>query len=83
MDPHRPYADALKTAIATVGGEKELAERLGVQANELHAWVEGASTPPLAAFLEALDVIAAGPYSRPRRRPRVAVLRQPQGTKLM
>lgn len=82
MDPHRPYADALKTAVATVGGEKELADRLGVDAEELHAWVAGSSAPPLAAFLGALDVIAAGPYTRRRRR-RVAVLPDPEPNKLM
>lgn len=83
MDPHRPYADALKTAMAAVGGEKELAERLGVRADELHAWVDGSGTPPLSAFLEALDVIAAGPYARRRRRRRVAVLPDPEPNKLM
>lgn len=74
MEIHRPYAEALRAAVDTLGGEKALAERLGVDAKEVHAWVEGRATPPLGAFLEALDVIAAGPYSRGHRRPRVAVL---------
>ena len=69
------YAAALRTAADTVGGEKELAERLGVDAQNLHAWLEGNTEAPLRAFLDALDVIAAGPYSRQRgRRVRVAVL---------
>ena len=55
---------------------------LGVDAEELHAWVAGSSAPPLAAFLEALDVIAAGPYTRRRRR-RVAVLPDPGPNNLM
>lgn len=64
METYRPYAEALRAAVDTLGGEKELAQRLGVDAKDLHAWVEGRAAPPLAAFLEALDVIAAGPYSR-------------------
>lgn len=74
METHRPYAEALRAAVDIVGGEKELAARLGVDAKDLHAWVEGRATPPLGAFLDALDVIAAGPYSRAHRRVRVAVL---------
>lgn len=83
MDQHRPYADALKAALETAGGERELADRLGVPAEELHAWVEGNTPPPLTAFLEALDVIAAGPYRRRRRRPRVAVLPEREPRKLV
>ncbi len=67
METYRPYAEALSAAVDTLGGERELAERLGVDAKDLHAWVEGRAAPPLAAFLEALDVIAAGPYSRGHR----------------
>lgn len=74
METHRPYAEALRAAVDTLGGEKQLADRLGVDAKDLHAWVEGRSAPPLGAFLEALDVIAAGPYSRGHQRARVAVL---------
>ena len=38
-------------------------------------WLAGADPPPQEVFLDALDVIADGPYARPeRRRPRVAVL---------
>ena len=62
METHRPYAEALRAAVDTLGGEKALADRLGVDAKDLHAWVEGRAAPPLGAFLEALDVIAAGPY---------------------
>jgi len=74
METHRPYSEALRAAVDTLGGEKELADRLGVEAKDLHAWVEGRATPPLGAFLDALDVIAAGPYSRGHRPARVAVL---------
>ena len=40
-----------------VGGEQELAERLGVSADELHVWIEAGGTPPLEPFLEALDLL--------------------------
>ncbi len=77
METHRPYSEALRAALDILGGERELAKRLGVDANQLHAWVEGRATPPLGAFLDALDVIAAGPYSRALQRTRVAVLPEP------
>jgi DNA-binding transcriptional regulator YdaS (Cro superfamily) len=80
METHRPYSEALRAALDILGGEKQLAQRLGVDANQLHAWVVGRATPPLGAFLEALDVIAEGPYSRASRpRPRVAVLPESSG----
>ena len=75
METHRPYAEALRAAVDTLGGETKLAARLGVDAKDLRAWVEGRAAPPLGAFLDALDVIAAGPYCRGARpRSRVAVL---------
>ena len=74
METHRPYTEALRAAVDTLGGEKELADRLGVDAKDLHAWLEGRATPPLGAFLGALDVIAAGPYSYGHQHARVAVL---------
>ena len=80
METHRPYVEALCAAVDTLGGEKQLADRLGVDAKDLHAWVEGRSAPPLGAFLEALDVIAAGPYSHGHQRARVAVLPESPST---
>lgn len=80
METHRPYTEALLAAVDTLGGEKELADRLGVDAKDLHAWLQGRAAPPLGAFLEALDVIAAGPYSRRHPRARVAVLPESPST---
>lgn len=80
METHRPYAEALRAAVDILGGEKELADRLRVDSKDLHAWVEGRAAPPLGAFLEALDVIAAGPYSRGHQRARVAVLPESPST---
>jgi len=36
METHRPYAEALRAAVDTLGGEKELADCLGVDAKDLH-----------------------------------------------
>lgn len=57
MEPHYDYAEAFQTAARAVGGEKQLADRLGVGLDELRAWIESGSRPPLEVFLRALDVI--------------------------
>ena len=51
------YGEAFRAAASAVGGERQLAERLGVSAEELHAWIEARGTPPLEPFLEALDLL--------------------------
>jgi DNA-binding transcriptional regulator YdaS (Cro superfamily) len=57
MEQPYDYAEAFRAAARAVGGEKELAQRLGVSVEELHAWMEARGTPPLESFVEALDVI--------------------------
>ena len=57
MDSAHIYAEAFQAAARAVGGEKELAERLGVSVEELHGWIEAGHTPPLEPFLEALNLI--------------------------
>ena len=74
MGPGHPYGKALRTAASALGSASDLAARLGVSLGDLEAWLAGAAEPPLEAVLEALDVIADGPYRRRRRRIRVAVL---------
>lgn len=69
------YAEALRNAAVTAGGEQKLAFLLGVAEKDVRAWLEGKAAPPLSAFLDALDIIADGPYAPRRRRLRVAVLR--------
>ena len=46
---------------------QELAERLGVSAEELHVWIEARGTPPLEPFLEALDLLEPSIYARANR----------------
>lgn len=57
MESAYVYAEAFRAAANAVGGEQELAERLGVSAEELHVWIEARGTPPLERFLEALDLL--------------------------
>lgn len=69
------YADILHRAAATLGGVSRLAARLDAPAEVVRKWIAGAEEAPLAAFLEALDVVAQGPYARGRRPIRVAAIR--------
>jgi len=69
------YADMLHRAAATLGGVSRLALRLEAPPEDVRKWIAGAEEPPLAAFLEALDVVAQGPYARGFRRLRVAAIR--------
>jgi hypothetical protein len=81
MDGQRlRYSYALIQAARTLGNEARLAALLHVDVGRLHGWLEGAETPPLPAFLAALDVIADGPYARDRPI-RVAAIRPREPTK--
>lgn len=75
MDPCSPHDRALRAAIDLAGSEENLARRLGVRSEDVHAWLDGTAAPPLEAFLDTLDMVADGPYDRRRRRIRVAVLK--------
>ena len=61
------YADMLQRAAATLGGVARLAMRLDAPPEAVRKWLAGEEEPPLAAFLEALDVVAQGPYASPIR----------------
>jgi hypothetical protein len=61
MDSPYDYAEAFRAAAAAIGGEPELAERLGVRIEDLRAWIQARETPPLEPFLEALDLIELSP----------------------
>ena len=75
MDPRTRYTETLACAAATIGGTARLAEFLNVPRSALVRWLAGEEAPPNQVFLDALDVIADGPFASPeRRRPRVAVL---------
>ena len=76
MDVRTTYTETLACASATIGGPDRLAQFLNVSRRRLLGWLAGEEAPPNQVFLDALDVIADGPYASPeRRRVRVAVLR--------
>jgi hypothetical protein len=77
MDIRNVYTETLACAAVTIGGASRLAQFLRVPHGRLARWLAGEETPPQEVFLDALDVIADGPYASPeRRRPRVAVLQR-------
>ena len=75
MDVRNRYTETLQYAAATIGGATRLAKFLNVPRGSLLRWLAGEEAPPNQVFLDALDVIADGPYADPeRRRIRVKVL---------
>ena len=75
MDVRTRYTETLACAAATIGGTARLAQFLNVSRSRLLCWLAGEEAPPNEVFMDALDVIADGPYASPeRRRPRVEVL---------
>ena len=75
MDQRSRYAEALRAAADTLGSTARLAAYLKVPPYTVQAWLAGREPPPLQAFLNALDVIADGPFAPQHRSVRVAVLR--------
>lgn len=75
MDVRTRYTETLAFAAATIGGATRLAQFLNVPRERVTKWLAGEEAPPSQVFLDALDVIADGPYASPeRRRLQVAVL---------
>jgi len=75
MGVRNVYTETLACAAATIGGAARLAQFLKVPRGRLARWLAGEEPPPQEVFLDALDVIADGPYASPEhRKPRVAVL---------
>ena len=75
VDVRTRYTETMQCAAATIGGTARLAKFLNVPRSSLLRWLAGEEAPPNQVFLDALDVIADGPYADPeRRRIRVRVL---------
>jgi hypothetical protein len=55
------YATILAGAAEYCGGRKALAALLRVPLEDLTCWLTGAEKPPLAVFMDALDIVGAGP----------------------
>ena len=51
------YARTLARAALLTGGPIALANKLGVRAEQMEAWLSGAEEIPQATFLELVDVV--------------------------
>ena len=63
------YTRTLSLAAESLGGVQPLAKRLKVEQPALKRWIAGEEFPPHEAFLQALDIVAAGPRVDPGGRP--------------
>ena len=70
--------ETLQHALKSAGSLSRLAKLLDVKPERLRRWAVGEEAIPLETFLEALDVLARGPYEAETkaalRRPTVAVI---------
>jgi hypothetical protein len=55
--PDKVYARTMQKAAELCGGPKKLARHLRVPLADLERWLAGTDTPPMSAFLRAIDVI--------------------------
>jgi hypothetical protein len=51
------HARTLQRAAEIVGGEQELALRLGVTPSHLALWLRDLADPPMAVFFRAVDIV--------------------------
>jgi hypothetical protein len=58
-----PRMRTLARAVKTLGGEKALADALGVNVALLVRWLDGSAGTPDAAYFAALEIVARGPYA--------------------
>ena len=56
----------LSLAAQAIGGSEALADKLGVPTAMVQEWLAGASEPPTAVYVRALDVLIAAPQQKPR-----------------
>jgi hypothetical protein len=73
----RARIDTLRHALKVAGDETGLARLLAASPDRVSRWVSGEEAVPLDIFLNALDLVARGPYqenSNRRRRPVVAAI---------
>lgn len=54
----------LEYAATLVGGEDELALRLGVTRRDLDLWIAGVVPPPVKIFLKAVDIVTDAAMAR-------------------
>lgn len=51
------YSRTFQKAAEFSGGTRKLAHQLRVPLRDLEKWIAGAATPPLAIFLQAIDLV--------------------------
>jgi hypothetical protein len=51
------YSRTLQRACEVLGGIRQLADHLHVDAAELNRWIDARGQPPLEVFLAAVDVV--------------------------
>lgn len=75
---YRTRIEALQHALRSAGTDDRLATLLDVKPQRLRCWLSGEERVPLEIFLDALDLIARGPYepgsNEKRHRPVVSVI---------
>jgi hypothetical protein len=54
----------LHRAVRVCGGLVALADALNVSAETLASWLDGHATPPVDAYIKALDLVATGQHKR-------------------
>lgn len=62
-----PRRRTLAKAAETLGGERALAEALGVNVHTVAGWLQGTSDAPDAAYFAALRIVANGPFNSKER----------------
>jgi DNA-binding transcriptional regulator YdaS (Cro superfamily) len=60
----RAEFQTLEYAAKLVGGEDELARRLGVSRREVEVWISGDVPPPPKIFLKAIDIVSEATMAR-------------------
>jgi transcriptional regulator with XRE-family HTH domain len=70
MPKENSYTRTLLNAAEVLGGRERLAEALGVTVGALSEWMRGDSIPPFEVFSQGLDIVARGPFGRPKLRSR-------------
>lgn len=58
------YIRVLHEACKALGGEHKLALHLGVNVEEVEAWLQGRGLPPDPVFLACLDIVERAPRRR-------------------
>ncbi|TAK81350.1 MAG: hypothetical protein EPO20_24935 [Betaproteobacteria bacterium] len=58
------HFQTLEYAAGLVGGEEQLAHRLGVSSSELDLWLAGGAPPPVSVFLKAVDIVTDAAIAR-------------------